>query len=72
MTLPFRFVPISLRELHEPSIYDPIGLLDLRAKIALRRRCGQAMETSAMVLVDATFLPHEHWREIMNLRVRIP
>jgi extracellular factor (EF) 3-hydroxypalmitic acid methyl ester biosynthesis protein len=69
MTLQSRFVPFSLRELHGPSMYDPIGLLEsTRERLLSGDDVAQVVENLSDGLWWMRYsLPPEDWREIMSI-----
>jgi hypothetical protein len=62
-------VPVSLRQLHEPSLFDPIGLLELTRERMLQ---GADVPLTIDILSDGLWwmrnaLPAERWRDLINV-----
>lgn len=62
-------VPVTLRQLHEPSLFDPIGLLEATRERLLQ---GGDVTLTIDILSDGLWwmrnaLPAERWRDLINV-----
>lgn len=62
-------VPVSLRQLHEPSLFDPIGLLEVTRERLVQ---GADVTHTIDILSDGLWwmrnaLPAERWRDLINV-----